>query len=124
MSETPAAMTTLARHIRGLLIHIGLPESQQYLGGFDVRAEPTSVKVTWQVAPELGAEIDRTAWEVGALDARHPLVHLEDRSTDVMLEAIGELLYGLGCTVVRCPASGPEQPVAALKVLDGPDVRR
>lgn len=122
MAEPSAATTMLARHVRSLLLHIGLPESQHYLGGFQVHRDAHSVRVTWTVAPELSDEIDRTLWEIGD-SGGHPLARLEDRSMDVMLGAIAELLYGLGCTVVRLPP-GPERRVPAIEVLSGPDGRR
>lgn len=125
MSEPSVATTMLARHVRGLLLHVGLPEAQHHLGGFQVLAESRAVRVTWAVAPELGAEIDRTLWELGEFDGRqYPLIDLEDRSTDVMLGAIAELLYGLGCTIVRTPGNGSDQDLAAVEVLAGPDGRR
>lgn len=120
MGVPSLAMTSLARHVRGLLLHLGLPESQRSLGGFGVRAETNWVSVTWVVAPELGEEIKRTVWEVGDFDERHRLSFLEDRATDVMLGAIAELLYGLGCTVVRRPGTGPGRPVAEIQVTAGP----
>jgi hypothetical protein len=119
MAEPSAATTMLARHVRALLLHIGLPESQHYLGGFQVHPESHSVRVTWTVAPELSDEIDRTLWEIGD-SGGHPLARLEDHSMDVMLGAIAELLYGLGCTVIRLPP-GPDNRLAAIEVVAGPD---
>ena len=124
MSEPSVAMTILARHVRGLLLHVGLPELQLHLGGFHVRAEPEFVRVTWSVAPELGEEIDHTVWEISDLGEHHPLTRLQDRATDVMLGAMAELLYGLGCTIVRRPGDRSGQRLAAVDVVAGPDGKR